>query len=162
MKIHLRRPDSGFTIIELLLVIVLVVILSALVIFTFSSVRAKNRNAERQADINALQAQLESFYAVYSKYPTPKDLTNAAWRQHNLKKLPADGLQDPRWSKGNKDCTLDGQAVPATQPTTNCYSYQPLGPNNAVCDDMTVDCTHYTITALLEGGDKYSKTSLNN
>jgi len=160
MNIPTRR-SSGFTIIELLVVIVLIIILCALIVLTYSGVRAKNRNAERQVDINSLQAQLESYYAVYTRYPTFSDLSQSSWRQQNLKKLAADGLQDPHWSMHDSACTKDGKAIPVVAPTPNCYSYQVTSSDGSICDNVKVDCAHYTLTSPLEGGDKYVKTSLN-
>jgi prepilin-type N-terminal cleavage/methylation domain-containing protein len=155
------RHSRGFTIIELLVVIVLIVILAALIILTYSGVRAKNRNADRQKDINALQAQLESFHAVYSRYPTLNDLTREDWRKQNMKNLPVDGLEDPTWTKKITACTKEGKAVPSAAPTASCYSYQVVGSAGSACDDITIDCAHYTLTAVFEGGDKYVKSSLN-
>jgi prepilin-type N-terminal cleavage/methylation domain-containing protein len=161
MKASSSRRTSGFTVIELLVVIVLVVILGSLVALTYSGVRAKNRNASRQTTVDALQGQLEAFYAENSKYPTLADLNNATWRSQQLKNLPSDALQDPRWNKDAKSCTTDGKPVATTTPAANCYSYQVTAANGDACDNVKTDCAHYTLTALLEGGDKYVKSSLN-
>ena len=159
MRTPLRRGTRGFTLIELMLVIVLIVILAALVALTYSSVRSKNRNSERQADLSTLQAQLESYYTANSKYPTFANLSDAAWRKVNLKNLPADGLKDPSWSASITVCTAKGVAIPALKPTADCYSYEATDASGAVC--LTTDCAHYTLTAVLEGESNYAKKSLN-
>lgn len=151
----------GFTIIELLVVIVVLLILGALIAVTYSGVQAKNRNSRRQNDINNLQAQLEAYYAATNQYPTITNLSDAAWRTSNLKNLPANSLQDPRWNTGNKKCAANGKVTAASEPTANCYSYQVTGSDGSGCDNGKTTCAHYTLTALLEGGDKYVKSSLN-
>jgi prepilin-type N-terminal cleavage/methylation domain-containing protein len=166
MKIDLTSPrqrdnQSGFTIIELLVVVVVLLILGSLVAFTYSGVQAKNRNSRRQNDINQIQAQLEAYYAATNKYPTRTNLSDAAWRQANLKNLPAGALQDPRWDSTVTQCTTGGKVVAASTPTANCYSYQVTTSDGSACDDVKADCAHYTLTTLLEGGDKYVKSSLN-
>ncbi len=145
-----------------MVVVVVVVILGALVALTYSGVQAKNRNGDRQTAIDTLQSQLETYYyAENTKYPTLAQLNDAAWRAKNLPKLAANGLQDPRWSAKVTACTTGGKAVAAATPAANCYSYQVTAANGDACDNVKVDCVHYTLTAFLEGGDKYVKSSLN-
>ncbi|HKU18967.1 MAG TPA: hypothetical protein VJP80_06910 [Candidatus Saccharimonadales bacterium] len=161
MKQTAPSQSVGFTIIELLVAVVLLVILGSLVALTYSGVQAKNRNSTRQTAIDTLQGQLEAYYAENSKYPSLAELNNPTWRSQKLKNLPTNGLQDPRWNVSIKNCTSGNKAIVATAPTANCYSYQVTAANGDACDDVTADCAHYTLTALLEGGDKYVRSSLN-
>ncbi|HSW74799.1 MAG TPA: prepilin-type N-terminal cleavage/methylation domain-containing protein [Candidatus Saccharimonadales bacterium] len=158
---RVRKNSSGFTIIEILVVLVIIGILLTLVISTYSGVQAKNRNNDRQSGINLLQGQLEVYYAQYSKYPTLAEMNSANWRANNMKTLPNSGIQDPQWSVKVTNCTSGGVAVLSASPTASCYSYQPVGPDGSACDNEKVVCGQYTITAMLEGGGKYVKSSLN-
>ena len=153
--------QGGFTIIELLVVIVIACILTTLVALTYSGVQAKNRNADRQQAIDTVKGQLESYYASTNMYPTFAQLNNTAWRAQNLTRLPAGDLKDPRWNKSNKNCTAGDKYQVSAKPTSNCYSYQVTATDGSVCDNQKVTCAHYTLTALLEGGEKYVKSSLN-
>lgn len=151
----LNKKQRGFTIVELLIVIVVIGILAALVITTFSGIQQKGRDTERQTDIKALHGQLEAYSAQNGRYPTLANLNDAAFRSANLKGLDAEALQDP---KGTAQ-TLVAAAV------ANSYAYivTPSGCDNA---DGGTDCASYTLTATLEGQiegqSTYSKTSLNN
>ncbi|HSX17406.1 MAG TPA: prepilin-type N-terminal cleavage/methylation domain-containing protein [Patescibacteria group bacterium] len=160
---HVRKNQSerGFTIIELLVVVVVLIILGTLVALTYSGVQAKNRNSQRQNAINNTQAQLEAYYAGTNKYPTLANLSDAAWRASNLKHLAANSLQDPRWNKTVKKCTIDGKVSASSEPAANCYSYQVTASDGSACDNVKIICAHYTLTATLEGGEKYVKGSLN-
>lgn len=153
--------SNGFTIIELMVVVVILCILAALVALTASGVQANNRNGDRQADIDTLRGQLESYYAGTDTYPTFDNLRDSDWRSKNLSRLKDGALQDPRWDKELKDCTLNGKATVAKEPTVSCYSYQVTGSDGASCDNQKVPCAHYTLTALLEGNKRYVKASLN-
>jgi len=163
------RPDArgrraalpGFTVIELLVVIVILIILAALVVLTASGVQAKNRNGDRQTDIDTLRGQLESYYAQADKYPTFANLQDSAWRAKNLPNLKDGAIDDPRWSPEAKACAVRGRATVASQPAANCYGYQVTSSDGSRCDNGTIVCSHYTLTATLEGGEKYVKSSLN-
>jgi prepilin-type N-terminal cleavage/methylation domain-containing protein len=152
---------KGFTIIELMVVIVILCILAALVALTASGVQANNRNGDRQTEIDTVRGQLESYYAATDKYPTFKNLQDKTWRSQNLPRLKDDAVQDPRWDKTVVACTLGGKATVAAEPIANCYSYQVTASDGSPCDNTKTPCAHYTLTATLEGTDKYVKASLN-
>lgn len=148
--ISLKRKESGFTIVELLIVIVVIGILAALVVTTFSGIQRKARDSERQTDINAIHGQVEAYYAQNGRYPGLADLdgTTAGFVAANLKGLDPQALRDPK-QQGNAP-----QA--ATSGTTYGYAATPSG-----CTAAGTECTSYTLTATLESGGTYSKTSLN-
>ncbi len=150
--ISLQRKEKGFTIVELLIVIVVIGILAALVITTFSGIQRKARDSERQTDINAIHGQVEAFYAQNGRYPTNANLDDDAWVSGNLKGLDPSALQDPKGADNN----LGGAAA------ANVYAYveSPSGCDNDPAT-ATADCTGYALTATLEGGGTYAKNSLN-
>lgn len=151
--ISLQKRQEGFTIVELLIVIVVIGILAALVITTFSGIQRKARDSERQTDINAIHGQVEAYYAQNGRYPTNANLDDDTWVQANLKGLDVAALGDP------KGASNDVAAAAAA----NVYSYveSPAGCDND-STTATADCTAYVLTATLEGGGTtYTKNSLN-
>lgn len=160
MGIHSGR-EQGFTLIELLIVSIVVGVLATLVAMTYSGVQAKNRNARRQTDIQKIQSELETFYAQHSKYPGIAELNNADWRAKNMKTLADDTISDPAWKTSVKACTAAERAIFTEQPTEKCYSYQATTASGSPCLDEKIGCAQYTLTSLLEGGEKYVKSSLN-
>jgi prepilin-type N-terminal cleavage/methylation domain-containing protein len=159
MRLH--KKTDGFTLIELLFVTVVVGVLLTLVLTTYSGVQAKNRNSTRQTRIEALQAQLETYYAQYTKYPTVANVNDASWRKANFKDFGSDGLQDPKWNDTNKNCTAKSVAIVTTKPTINCFTYQVTTSDGTNCDNAKNLCAQYTLTTMLEGGGKFVKSSLN-
>jgi type II secretory pathway pseudopilin PulG len=155
------RRDAGFTVIELVVIIIILCILGTLVALTYRGVQANNRNNERQTDIDIIQSQLETYYAIYNKYPGPQQINDASWRAANLKKVTDDVIKDPQWSKEGA-CSKDGKPLMAFTVTDDCYSYVVAAPDGGGCDsDVVAPCGHYALTAVLESGEKYVKTSLN-
>ena len=75
--ISLKKRERGFTIVELLIVIVVIGILALLVITTYSGIQAKARNAKRQTDIQAIQTQLEAFFSQNGYYPSLSDMNDS-------------------------------------------------------------------------------------
>jgi type II secretion system protein G len=143
-----KKKYSGFTIVELLIVIVVIGILAALVVTTYNGIQQKARDTERKTDINAIHGQLEAYQAQNGKYPTLANVNDATFRSANMKGLDAAALQDPKGAS---------QAVCASG--ANCYLYV-VSPAN--CDNgANGDCTSYTLTANLEAGGTYDKQSLN-
>ena len=150
----LKTYKKGFTIVELLIVIVVIGILAALVLNTFQGVQARARDTERRTDINAIHTQVEVWYNDNnSVYPA----NAAALTVANLPGIDAEALLDP-----------NNAAVGAGDYT---YTAAPAGCDNGVGGD----CTSYQLWAQLEGDedgdgvdgevgvaqDAYVKNSLN-
>jgi len=144
-----RYNSRGFTIVELLIVIVVIGILAALVIVTYNGIQQKARDTERKTDINAIASHLEAYNAQNGRYPTLADVNDATFRAANMKGLDPAALQDP---KGTSQALVDTAGA-------NVYSYVESPAN---CDNGAGgDCLQYTLTATLEAGGTYVKQSLN-
>jgi prepilin-type N-terminal cleavage/methylation domain-containing protein len=67
--ISLRKETKGFTIIELLIVIVVIGILAAIGFVAYGNVTKSARDSDRQADASALAKKAEEYYASNGQYP---------------------------------------------------------------------------------------------
>ena len=156
----IKNKQSGFTIIELLIVIVIIGILAGLVLTTFNGIQQKGRDTERQTDVKAIHAQVEAFWAQKGYYPSLTDLNNqtavTGFVAVNLKGLDPGAFQDP------KGTTTTLVATPAA----NSYAYAVTNSAGTTCEADDTTCAKYTLTATLEGtingAATYAKTSLNN
>lgn len=115
----------------------------------FGQVQSSAKDTERKTDINALQGQLEAYYAENGYYPTLASLNDPNWRVKNLKGLDPEALKDP-----------DGASPSlSAKPVKGSYSYT-VSPST--CDNGTHgNCNDYTLTAILGDGSAYTKQSLN-
>ncbi len=148
--ISLKQSNKGFTIVELLIVIVVIGILALLVVTTFSGIQKKARDTERQTDIKAIHTAIEAYYGQNSKYPSLAQLNDSAWRSTNLKGLDSDALKDPHGT----DSTVAQNASDGTYG----YDVTPVGCDNEDVDGT--DCTEYKLIANLEGGGTFEKAAL--
>lgn len=152
----LQRKNQGFTIVELLIVIVVIGILALLVVTTFTGIQQRARNTERQTDIKAIHSHLESYHAQEGRYPSLDELNDATFRSNNTRGLDDDVWQDPRGTSG----TL------ASSPGVDVYSYEVTSIDGDPCDNAEgpggVECQRYVLTATQEGADPFTKESLAN
>jgi prepilin-type N-terminal cleavage/methylation domain-containing protein len=159
--ISLNKQNKGFTIVELLIVIVVIGILAGLVITTYNGIQQKARNTERTTDLKTFQSQLEAYYANNGRYPTSTDLGSTSANNltfiagagtTGLKGMDKETLRDPKAAAA--DYSLSTSATP-----TNKYSY---APSPGTCDNTTTDCTSYKLYATPEGsGSVIEYDSLN-
>ena len=154
--ISLKKRSQGFTIVELLIVIVVIGILATLVIVTFSGIQQKARDSQRQTDINALASHIEAYYAQKGVYPTVGMLNDSAWRTTNVKGLDPEALKDPR-ATGDDIADGDGSGTQygykATVGSSACPTETGTSPN------QVSTCDGFKLTATLESGGTYTKQS---
>lgn len=64
------KSKSGFTIVELLIVIVIIAILATLVIISYNGIQQRARDAKRINDIKSVAKAVEAYYAINGTYPS--------------------------------------------------------------------------------------------
>ncbi len=66
----MNTKKQGFTIVELLIVIVVLGILAAITIVAYNGVQAKAKYAREQSDMSAINEQILVYYATNGQYPS--------------------------------------------------------------------------------------------
>jgi prepilin-type N-terminal cleavage/methylation domain-containing protein len=146
--ISLKKRDQGFTIVELLIVIVVIGILALLVITTYSGIQQKARNSKRSSDVKSLQTHLEAFYSQNGYYPSRTNMNDASWRKTNMKSVDSEAVKDP--SSTCDPASNSGTCLVAA-PAARSYSYNVLNSSDASCEADNTTCAKYTLTATYEG-----------
>jgi prepilin-type N-terminal cleavage/methylation domain-containing protein len=155
--------ERGFTIVELLIVIVVIGILAALVLNSFSGVQAKARDTERQTDVKSIATQAEAWYnqAGQGAYPATADLTSDAWITTNLKGADLNAFRAPGVATNSVVAAtniVETAAGVLPQPSKNQYVYQPL----TACTTTGSACVRFNLYYLTESDNVVQmKQSLN-
>ena len=151
---NISNNQSGYSVIELVFLSVIVIILASLLISTSSGVRIRERNNTRIADIKTLQLNLEIFYARNGFYPSLTEMNEPHWTAENLKQVPPSDFIDPS-SKTNVQLFT-------TSSTKTNFGYNVSSSSGAVCNNKTIACSQYILSASLEGGSGiFKENSLN-
>lgn len=70
MNISSQNRSSGFTIVELLIVIVVIAILAAITIVAYNGIQARARDSQRKNAVATIQKALELYHTDNGGYPT--------------------------------------------------------------------------------------------
>jgi prepilin-type N-terminal cleavage/methylation domain-containing protein len=139
-----KSKEQGFTIIELLIVIVVLVILTVLVFATYGGIQQKNRNLTRQNNLEAIHHQIEIYFNGAGHYPSRSDMNKPTWLTKNIKTLDKGLLIDP--SNKNQSTLL------VSAPVAKSYSYAPTQIDGvSSCESKDTTCAKYTLTTTYEG-----------
>lgn len=80
-KFYKREYMAGFTIVELLIVIVVIGILAAITIVAFNGIQNRANTTAVQSDLTNLDKKMKLFYADNSAYPaTVSQLNSLSWK----------------------------------------------------------------------------------
>lgn len=150
---------SGFTIVELLIVIAVVGILAGLVFSYLGSASARARDTERHTDINALHSRLEEYYGDRGGYPNTFNSTTFSG-------LDPLSLKDPNGTIISIAAPVADQAAAqvVANPTATGAQYLYV-PYPTGCGAIT--CTGYVLKTYIELPSEkipnpYVKTGLGN
>ncbi len=138
------KRQSGFTLLELLIVIVIIGILALLIIPNITSAPKKARDTQRKTDLRAIQKGLEEYFVSNNAYPSTAGVADQVLGSTD-QTGPLDNAQGgatPIMKTVPKDPKSSGEYV---------YTYTPANSN-----------TTYTLHGCLEnGGDTGANTVAN-
>jgi len=130
------KKNSGFTLLEILVVIGIITVLVSLGASSYTTAQKKSRDAKRKGDLKSIQSAFEQYYSVCGfAYPSPVDSDET--RTPSILYCPSPSI-------------LIMQELPKDPKTDEYYS-------------MTGDGTEYLISAELETvGSENTTYSLSN
>ena len=117
-----RIQTYGFTIIELIVVIVVIGILTGITVVTYPSIQAESRDAERISRTKIISEALEKYYSANGEYPSCALMTAtpaSSVTNNTLKGTDPNVLASPIAAKNENSITAC-----SGDPTTGSYVYQ--------------------------------------
>jgi prepilin-type N-terminal cleavage/methylation domain-containing protein len=77
------RIAQGFTIVELLIVVVIIAIISSIAIVAYSGIQSRARESKDRDAANSITQYLETYSVVNGGLPTAAQLADPTWRSQN-------------------------------------------------------------------------------
>lgn len=77
----MHRQARGFTIVELLIVIVVIAVLSSISVMAYNGIQQRARDSDRRNDIATIIKAMENYHTIHGRYPASGGSTsiNPAW-----------------------------------------------------------------------------------
>ena len=91
MSLERLRKQGGFTLLELLIIVVIIGILGLLIIPNIIDAPKKNRETQRKTDLRGIQKGLEDYFVANNSYPTSPSVAPVSFfRRENSRPVPVD------------------------------------------------------------------------
>lgn len=158
--------NSGFTVVEMLVVIVIMVILLTLSVVNIRSTQIQSRDNERNTDVSTLRVQLETAFssssnpALAGSYPSTVEMNTEANLRQRLKDTAPETTRTPGTKTTETyDVVIATNAVQTATgvrpiPTVDTYIYQPLSQvgtaDATLCTAATQGCRKFNMFYKLE------------
>lgn len=154
----MRKTKSGFTIVELLIVVVVIAILAAISTVAYMGIQQRARDNIRKSDIATMARYLELMYVDVAKYATtPEPCTDTS---RGVDTGSCDGIVTDigTWAPNSNMRNLIAGGYTTVLPVdpinneTYYYSYEPWNPGQG---GYTAAAQAYDLCARLEAGGTY-------
>jgi len=112
------KKITGFTIIELVVVITIIGILSTIGVLSYTKIQANARDSERSAKITTVAEALEKYYSQNGEYPTCTDITKDSTTvvSDTLVDMDQNALTTPESTAGTNSFVC-------SDPSSNSFGY---------------------------------------
>jgi len=138
----MKKTINGFTIVELLIVIVVIAILAAISVIAYNGIQSRARDNDRINDMNVIKKSLALFYIDNGYYPARPEFFDANFRRNTLK-IPDSAVTPPGTSNTIGYCW-------SSTPSSYCYVGTAPSGGSFDCGTSGEQCVGYRVSYRLE------------
>lgn len=148
----------GFTLVELLVTITIMVIILTLSVVNLRSSQMAARDSQRKSDVEAIAQQLENYYKLGSdnepagQYPPTDDMGTETDVKIALRDIESGTLRAPNVADTDPiSLVVATDFDPLTPtPTVSTFVYQPLQSDGTICGSSGDECRKFNLYYMLE------------
>lgn len=115
--------QKGFTIVELLIVIVVIAILAAITVVAYTGIQERTKNVAIQSDISQVAKLVEAYAAENGAYPSTGSLAQVYTDSNCGLATDSDGYEGVNWVPGISNLPQNPGLNGAGLGGTGCYTY---------------------------------------
>ncbi len=137
------KNNKAFTLVELIVVITVIGILTGGVALSITGNAERARDTRRKTDLQQIKAALEFYRSNNIEGYYPRTATTGGGQRYLT------GSNPTYTYPALVPTYMESMPVDPSSTSTNVinYVYAPVGPGGAACNNTTVYCTTYTLTA---------------
>ncbi len=139
----MNNRKTGFTLIELMVVVLIIMLLASVVIVSLSVSRRSSRDAKRISDINIVSSALQLYYADNHSYPNP-----FAWNATSFNSIAGSSSATLLNPTHYLDAPISINPYPDSNYATNAYFYQSVDGSVYELGFIPEDSKNYTYSNL--------------
>ncbi len=143
-----RQSRAGFTLLEMLVVMVIIGILISIAASNFTSARIKARDGAKKSDLNQVAEALEMYYNDKDSYPAAN--VNGQIVDIDTGQVFDWGADDGFYDPNNTDTVYMNQLPTGAGGQNYFYEACETANCNAICTAASDVCDYYRLYALLE------------
>lgn len=134
-----KEQRAGFTLVELIIVIVVISILTTIGIFSFIGVQKEARDSSRSSDVTEIAGALEKYYSQNGEYPSCAAITGSADSVSRALHIDPNFLKAPLAGSGTNSLVCQDMT---SSSTGDYYAY--VGDGSATCNTGS-SCLDWTL-----------------
>lgn len=157
---------AGFTLVELLITITVMVALLTLAVVSLRGNQASARDEERKSDVGVIAQHLETYYQsggdglsyIAGEYPPTSFVNNETNLKAALRDIDPRVLRAPSTPDTSPmSFTVAANNSSTQTPTTSTYIYQPLTSSGSLCVNASDECRKFVLYYALETDSNVQK-----
>ena len=153
MKRYFSKKNSGFTLVELLIVVIILAVLAAIVVPQFSASTSDARAAALQSNLANIRSAIEFYYQEHGEYPGRNVATGATCGSGVAVTSGAANSEDAFIAQLTRYTDDEGLACTGTDATFQYGPYIKGGiPDNPEGSNNTVTVVSAGVLGLASGG----------